>query len=309
MLAEALSDARRQGRRAWHRALPRRTGRGGGRGAGGRRVRADDTARTQPPVPSSRPHGSPRPTRRARGGWLPRRASGKRGGGAMPRSGYSRGDEPDGARGPCRDRASPRASARSRRERRQAAELLERSASRIYEASPDQRPLRVRRRNRAVARRRRPRPRREAARRAWEIGSRRGGAAELWGALRYADALGWGGAVERATELWLHAAGIPVGDDLRSRCAVGEALFSAGDDDGREHLWKRRSRRRGTQLARAPCLWAAVPGDGRDEVRTVRTAAPRRPERRSLRWRSISRERSDGPRHSHLDRGLARPRA
>src|SRR5919109_1254150 len=42
--------------------------------------------------------------------------------------------------------------------------------------------------------------------------------------------------VEQATELWLHAATIPPGDDLRTRYAVGEALFSAGEDDRAREL-------------------------------------------------------------------------
>ena len=58
-----------------------------------------------------------------------------------------------------------------------------------------------------------------------------GGSSEIWAALRYGDVLGWQGEVERAAELWLHAAAVSHSGDLRSRCAAGEALFSAGDDE------------------------------------------------------------------------------
>jgi DNA-binding CsgD family transcriptional regulator len=71
----------------------------------------------------------------------------------------------------------------------------------------------------------------ESARRAWELGRGVGGASEFWAALRYADVLAWRGEVERATELWLRAAEVSPVDDLRGRCAVGEALFSAGEDE------------------------------------------------------------------------------
>jgi DNA-binding CsgD family transcriptional regulator len=70
-----------------------------------------------------------------------------------------------------------------------------------------------------------------SARRAWELGARRGSVSELWVTLRYADVLGWRGEVERAAELWLRVAEIDPGDDVRSRVAIGEALFSAGDDE------------------------------------------------------------------------------
>ena len=70
-----------------------------------------------------------------------------------------------------------------------------------------------------------------SARRAWELGARRGSVSELWVTLRYADVLGWRGEVERATDLWLQAAEIDPADDLRSRFAIGEALFSAGEDE------------------------------------------------------------------------------
>jgi DNA-binding CsgD family transcriptional regulator len=116
-------------------------------------------------------------------------------------------------------------------EARRAAELLERAAARISDTDPVRAALILADAaepwlsadciDRAEA----------SARRAWELASGRGGGAELWAALRYADVLGWRGAVERATELWLHAADIPVGDNVRNRCAAGEALFSAGEDE------------------------------------------------------------------------------
>ena len=70
----------------------------------------------------------------------------------------------------------------------------------------------------------------DVARRAWELG-RRHGDTDVRATLRYADVLGWRGEVERATELWLHAAQLSPGDDLWGRCAVAEALFSAGEDE------------------------------------------------------------------------------
>ncbi len=69
------------------------------------------------------------------------------------------------------------------------------------------------------------------AQRAWELSQGEGGSSEIWAALRYGDVLGWQGEVERAAELWLHAAAVSHAGDLRSRCAAGEALFSAGDDE------------------------------------------------------------------------------
>lgn len=116
-------------------------------------------------------------------------------------------------------------------EARQAAELLEHAAARISDTDPVRAAL-------ILADAAEPwlsadciDRAEESARRAWELGCGRGGDAELWAALRYADVLGWRGAVERATELWLHAADIPVGDNVRNRCAAGEALFSAGEDE------------------------------------------------------------------------------
>jgi DNA-binding CsgD family transcriptional regulator len=111
-----------------------------------------------------------------------------------------------------------------------ASELLERAAARVEERDPERAALILAdvaepwlasgNLDRARA----------AASRAWELARRHQGVTELWAALRYADVLGWGAEVEDATELWLHAAQLPPGDDLRSRCAVGEALFSAGED-------------------------------------------------------------------------------
>ena len=69
------------------------------------------------------------------------------------------------------------------------------------------------------------------AQRAWELSQGEGGSSEIWAALRYGDVLGWQGEVERAAELWLHAAAVSHAGDPRSRCAAGEALFSAGDDE------------------------------------------------------------------------------
>jgi tetratricopeptide (TPR) repeat protein len=116
-------------------------------------------------------------------------------------------------------------------EARRASELLEQAAARIVETDPERAALILADAaepwlvagdlNRAE----------DSARRAWELGWRRGGAAELWVALRYADVLSWRGAVERATELWLQAADIPPAGDLRAQCAVGEALLSAGEDE------------------------------------------------------------------------------
>ena len=70
-----------------------------------------------------------------------------------------------------------------------------------------------------------------AARRAWELSRSAGGATEIWAALRYGDVLASRGEIAPATDLWLHAAsGSGHGDPL-TRCAVGEALFSAGEDE------------------------------------------------------------------------------
>ena len=71
---------------------------------------------------------------------------------------------------------------------------------------------------------------RETARRAWDLTRRSGTSSEIWAALRYGDVLGWLGEVERATDVWLRAAAVPHHGDARSRCAQGEALFSAGED-------------------------------------------------------------------------------
>jgi DNA-binding CsgD family transcriptional regulator len=71
----------------------------------------------------------------------------------------------------------------------------------------------------------------QSAKRAFELAWARGGATELAVTLRYGDVLGWRGEIEQATDLWLRAAAIPPGDDLWSRCLVGEALFSAGEDE------------------------------------------------------------------------------
>ena len=69
------------------------------------------------------------------------------------------------------------------------------------------------------------------AQRAWELSKGEGGSSEIWAALRYGDVLGWQGEVERAAELWLRAAAVSHPGDLRSLCAIGEALFSSGDDE------------------------------------------------------------------------------
>ena len=77
------------------------------------------------------------------------------------------------------------------------------------------------------------------AQRAWELSQGEGGSNEIWAALRYGDVLGWQGEVERAAELWLHAAAVSHAGDPRSRCAAGEALFSAGDDERASTVFER----------------------------------------------------------------------
>ena len=120
-------------------------------------------------------------------------------------------------------------------EGRRAAELLERSADRAKEADPARAALMFADASQPWLAAGRPDRAETVAQKALQLASRGNGTAELWATLRFADVLGWRAEVERATALWIRAAEISPGDDLRSRCAVGEALFSAGDDD-RAHI-------------------------------------------------------------------------
>ena len=116
-------------------------------------------------------------------------------------------------------------------ETRQASELMESASARIIETDPGRAALILADAAEPwVAAADLDRAER-SARRAWELGRRHDGITELWVTLRYADVLAWRGEVERATELWLQAAEIPPGEDVRSCCAVGESLFSAGEDE------------------------------------------------------------------------------
>jgi DNA-binding CsgD family transcriptional regulator len=113
---------------------------------------------------------------------------------------------------------------------KEAAELLERAAERIVVSAPERAALILADAADASVVEGDLDRAEECASRAWEL-SARDGPAELWVALRYGDVLGWRGSVERASELWLRGAEIDPGDNLRNRWAVGEALFSAGEDE------------------------------------------------------------------------------
>jgi DNA-binding CsgD family transcriptional regulator len=120
-------------------------------------------------------------------------------------------------------------------EAKRASQLLERAAVRVEEADPERAAL-ILADAADASLARNPARAEDAARRAWELGRSGQADTQIWVALRYADVLGWRAEVEQATELWLHAATIPPGDDLRTRYAVGEALFSAGEDDRAREL-------------------------------------------------------------------------
>jgi DNA-binding CsgD family transcriptional regulator len=118
----------------------------------------------------------------------------------------------------------------ARGDARRAVELLERAAGRVGATDPEQAALMLADAAEPLAVAGELDHAEQTTKHAWELGRKCGGSVELWTTLRHADVLAWRGSVERATELWLHAAEIP-SEDLAAASAVGEALFSAGEDE------------------------------------------------------------------------------